>query len=193
MKWVSHRKHRVGIQLWWDMEEAYARAEQSCSESSWRILVCSNPESPSGGVMDPKAPGFSFSHRAGMVLGCCAGSSQAARLAQSQGRVPLWDCRALKGVTVITADLFSTCQSRALLKLEVFSTWSTIRELKISLKHLNFCCSVPNQGEMKTKHLSDLMNKLRTENLDAQPGLHHSTSSLTAICKGICNLSLRCL
>lgn len=85
-----------------------------------------------------------------------------------------------------------TCQSRALLKLEVFPTWSTIREIFRSINTwILLLCSKSGWDEDKTALWS--WEQAQNRNPDAQPGLHHSTSSLTLFTKASTTLSLHCL
>lgn len=177
------------------MEQAYARAEQSCSESSWRSLGCNNPESPSGGVMDPKSPGVPSVTELGWVWDAVLAPAQPA---QSQGRVTLCvsHCRAphpregWKGALhIYPAGMI--IHIYPLLTLEVFSTWSTIREIFMSIN--TWILSLFQMGARWRQNIS-LILKTSSEQKSwcpARPTPQHIFSH--AICKGICNLSLGCL
>lgn len=80
------------------------------------------------GLWTPKPQGFSSatelgrSRDAALAAAKLQGSHRARDASHRVTEGLLISVGTLKGVTATTADLFSTCQSRALLKLEVFST-----------------------------------------------------------------------
>lgn len=127
----------------------------------------------------PQIPRGSLSHRAGMGLGCCAGTSPACPEPGTRHAVcvTLQGSSSQTGLKGSSAHLpsrydyphLSSAHLRGVLYLK-----HNKGDLHVH-KHLNFV-AVPNGGEMKTKHLSDLENKLRTEIL--MPSQAYTTAHL---------------
>lgn len=140
------------------------------------------------GLWTPKPQGFSSATELGrswdaaLAAAKLQGSHRARDASHPGTEGLLISVGTLKGVTATTADLFSTCQSRALLKLEVFSTWSRIREIFRSINTWSLLlCSKSGWDEDKTSLWSWKQSQNRY--LDAQSGQHHSTSSLMLFAK----------
>lgn len=92
-------------------------------------------------------------------------------------------------VAKIISGLFSTCWSRCLMKVHVYSTWSKIMEIFRSINTwILVVCSEPERDQNKTTLWS--WKQSQNSNIVAWPALHYGTFSLMLFAKASANSAL---